>query len=303
MTKDHDQLPIVLTNLTKYYGTRKGVEDINLAVHPGEVFGFLGANGAGKSTTIRTILNFISPTSGSARVFGLDSVKDSVAIKHRVGYLSGNAELYNDMTGQQLFQYLASFGNLVDWDYVQQLVTRLQAEPERQINKLSKGNRQKIALIQALMHQPDLLILDEPTNGLDPLMQQVFYQLIEEAKAKEKTVFLSSHNLTEVQKICDRAAFVRNGNLVAIEELSNTQNLTYHRYIVEFAQPPQKEVFAQLPNTNDLSIDGTTMHIGVSGSVDQFIKTLAVFKVVALDEQETSLEDVFLHYYENEPDA
>lgn len=297
MNSDNTILPLKLSNLTKYYGSQKGVEEINLEVQNGEVFGFLGANGAGKSTTIRTVLNFIAPTKGSAEIFGMNSVTHSVQIKHRIGYLSGEAELYEEMTGKQLFEYLASFGNHIDWHYVDSLVERLQAQPEKKIKSLSKGNRQKVALIQAFMHQPDLLILDEPTNGLDPLMQKVFYQMVSEMKEKGKTVFLSSHNLNEVQKICDRAAFVRAGNLVAIENINEFQSLSYHRYIIEFAQSPDRAQFEQIPGVKNITIDGTTMHADVSGSVDQFIKTLAQVEIIALDEQDTSLEDVFMHYY------
>jgi len=300
---DVQSIPLQITNLTKYYGSKKGVERINLTLQPGEVFGFLGANGAGKTTTIRAILNFIHPTDGSIKIFGMDSVKNSVAAKHRVGYLSGEAELYSDMTGQQLFYYLASFGNHVDWSYVDSLVTRLQAEPGRKIKTLSRGNRQKIGLIQALMHNPDLVILDEPTSGLDPLVQRVFYELVLEMKQQGKTVFLSSHNLTEVQKICDRAAFIREGDLVAIENIADAQDLTFHRYIVEFAQPPHKDIFAQLSEVRNVELNGTTMYLDVSGSVDAFIKILAQHEIVALDEQELSLEDIFMHYYEKEPIA
>lgn len=233
----------------------------------------------------------------------MDSVEDSVAVKHRIGYLSGEAELYPDMTGQELFYYLASFGNHVDWSYVDSLVSRLQAEPQRKIKTLSRGNRQKIGLIQALIHNPDLIILDEPTSGLDPLVQRVFYELVLEMKQQGKTVFLSSHNLTEVQKICDRAAFIREGNLVAIENIANAQDLTFHRYIIEFAQPPQADVFASLSDVRNVEVQGTTVRLDVSGSVDAFIKTLAQHEVVALDEQELSLEDIFMHYYEKEPTA
>jgi len=293
--------PLQITNLTKYYGSKKGVEKISFAIQPGEVFGFLGANGAGKTTTIRAVLNFIHPTDGSIKIFGMDSVEDSVVVKHRIGYLSGEAELYSDMTGQELFYYLASFGNHVDWSYVDSLVSRLQAEPRRKIKTLSRGNRQKIGLIQALMHNPDLIILDEPTSGLDPLVQRVFYELVLEMKQQGKTVFLSSHNLTEVQKICDRAAFIREGNLVAIENIANAQDLTFHRYIIEFVQPPQPDVFASLSEVHNVEVQGTTVRLDVSGSVDAFIKTLAQYEVVALDEQELSLEDIFMHYYEKEP--
>jgi len=184
----------------------------------------------------------------------------------------------------------------------------LQAEPQRKIKTLSRGNRQKIGLIQALMHNPDLIILDEPTRGLDPLVQRVFYELVLEMKQQGKTVFLSSHNLTEVQKICDRAAFIREGNLVAIENIANAQDLTFHRYIIEFAryiiefvQPPQPDVFASLSEVHNVEVQGTTVRLDVSGSVDAFIKTLAQYEVVALDEQELSLEDIFMHYYEKEP--
>ncbi|MCA9397658.1 ATP-binding cassette domain-containing protein, partial [candidate division WWE3 bacterium] len=284
--------PLILKGLSKFYGDEKGIENINLTVEAGEVFGFLGANGAGKSTTIRTILNFISPTQGSIEIFGLDSKEDTTKIKHRIGYLSGDAELYRNMTGQQLLTYLASFGNHVDWNYVDQLVEKLQAQPHKKIDDLSKGNRQKIALIQAFMHKPDLLILDEPTNGLDPLMQQIFYEIVLSMKKLGKTIFLSSHNLVEVQKICDRAAFIRDGNLLAIEEISSFRNLNFHKYIIEFADAPDIRVFDSQENIKNVTKDNNTITLDVSGSVDTCIKLLAQYEVLAIDEEETTLEDI-----------
>ena len=206
--------PLVIKKFTKAYGSFLAVDNVSVSVKAGEVFGFLGPNGAGKSTTIRSILNFISPTKGSITIKGLDSVSDSIEAKNHIGYLAGDIALYSSMTGWQLFHHLTALGKQTDWAYVDQLVERLDANPDAKIKSLSKGNRQKIGLIQAFMHKPDVLMLDEPTSGLDPLMKEVFYEMTREMRESGKTIFLSSHDLSEVQKICDRAAFIRGGVIV-----------------------------------------------------------------------------------------
>ena len=213
--------PLVLTNLTKKYGKFLAVDNVSLEVQPGEVFGFLGPNGAGKSTVIRTVLNFIKPSAGSVQLFGLDSVHGAVAAKHYVGYLAGDIALYDSMTGLDLLKFLTSLGKETDWDYVKELAEKLQAPLGRPISDLSKGNKQKVGLIQAFMHNPDLLVLDEPTSGLDPLMKQIFYDMVLDMRKSGKTVFVSSHDLDEVQKICDRAAFIREGKIIATEDIKN----------------------------------------------------------------------------------
>lgn len=296
--------PLKISQLTKSYSSSIGVENINLELIHGEVFGFLGPNGAGKSTTIRTILNFLQPTAGSIEVFGLDSVEDSVEIKKYIGYLAGDIALYEHMSGRQLLQYLSSLRKNTDWQYVARLEYALEADLERPIKSLSKGNKQKIGLIQAFMHKPKLIILDEPASGLDPLMKQVFYNLVKEAQAEGTTFFISSHDLTEVQKICDRAAFVRDGKLIAIEDINDSRNpLKLKRYFVDFAAAPNKKELAKLPGVGAVTTKGNDAVFSVTGNVSSFIKALAKYEIVDLKSVEISLEDVFMHYYKSDKES
>ena len=216
--------------LTKSYGKNRGVIDVSLDVRPGEVFGFLGPNGAGKTTTIRTLLDFIRPNSGVAKVFGMDAHRQSRDIRRRIGYLPGDLALYENLKGADMLRYMGNLRGGVEWNDVQQLAERLHSDLSRPIRTLSQGNRQKIGLIQALMHKPELLILDEPTNGLDPLIQQVFYRLISEVE--EQTVFLSSHNLPEVERVCDRVGIIREGRLIAVEEVSLDPDVACRKHLL-----------------------------------------------------------------------
>lgn len=291
------EVPLKLTNLTKAYGAYRGIQDVNMELENGEVFGFLGPNGAGKSTTIRTILNFIKPTSGAATVFGLDSVKDSVEMKNHVGYLAGDIALYDNMKGRDVLKFLTRLGKKTDWKYVDELAQRLNANLDRPIHTLSKGNIQKVGLIQAFMHKPEILILDEPTSGLDPLMKQVFYDMVLEMKQEGKTIFVSSHDLTEVQKICDRAAFINEGKLIGIEDVQNAKSLNLRRFRATFDTKPDKATFTKLKNVKDVSVHGNELTVTITGSVAEFVGELAKHNPVDLDEQETNLEDLFIHYY------
>ncbi|HET8884556.1 MAG TPA: ABC transporter ATP-binding protein [Candidatus Saccharimonadales bacterium] len=291
-------VPLKLTNLTKKYSISTAVENVSLQLEPGEVFGFLGPNGAGKSTTIRAILNFIRPTDGDISVFGLDSVRDSVPLKRHVGYLAGDIALYNDMTGKQLLTYLASLRKGADWDYIDDLQKRFNATFNRPIRTLSKGNVQKIGLIQAFMNRPDLIILDEPTSGLDPLMKQVFYDMVTEASARGSTIFISSHDLTEVQKICHRAAFIREGKLVAIEDLQTDENnLQLKRYVVRFDTMLSLDELQSINSVSAAEINGDEAVLTVTGEVSSFIKSLARYNVTDFESQDITLEDLFMHYY------
>ena len=209
---------IILTEkLTKSYGPFRGIADVDLEVNQGEIFGFLGPNGAGKTTTIRTLLDHLRPTSGKAFVFGIDTTVDPVAIHRRVGYLPGEFVLYDKLTGGQTIEYFANLRGGVDPQYQTDLLARLDIDPSRKFKEYSKGNKQKIGLVIALQHRPDLLMLDEPTSGLDPLVQQEFFTIIREAKAEGRTVFMSSHILSEVEKTCDRVAIIRDGGLVRVD--------------------------------------------------------------------------------------
>src|SRR5215208_6385903 len=221
-------------NLTKSYGTYRGIVDVDLIVNQEEVFGFLGPNGAGKTTTIRILLDLIRATSGSAKVFGIESSADPVAIHRRLGYLPGEWNLYDRLSGAETIRYFANLRGGVDQAYVDQLVQRLDLDPSRRFREYSRGNKQKVGLIVALQHRPELLILDEPTSGLDPLVQQAFFEILREAKAAGHTVFLSSHIIEEVDRTCDRVAMIREGRLVQVDRIEAIRSLAFHHVDLQF---------------------------------------------------------------------
>lgn len=285
------------SHLTKSYGKARGIVDLDLAVRPGEVFGYLGPNGAGKTTTIRTLLDFIRPNTGSASVFGLDTHRASLAIRGRVGYLPGELSLYEGMTGREFLRYMANLRGGVAWSGVEKLAERLAANLAQPIRILSHGNKQKLGLIQAFMHQPELLILDEPTQGLDPLVQHEFYRLIAEARAAGRTVFLSSHVLPEVERTCDRVGIIREGVLVAVEDVASLKAKALRRLEIRFAAPPPLAAFEGLPGVRDLRIENSSLHSQVAGSLDAMIKAAARFEVLDVISTEPSLEEIFLTYY------
>lgn len=286
------------SNLTKYYGKRLGIENVNLDVLRGEIFGYLGPNGSGKTTTIRTLLDFIRPTRGEAKIFGLDSRESSVDIHSRVGYLAGDLELYGNMTGEDLLKYIGNLRGGLDWHYVQTLAARFECDLPRQIKTLSHGNKRKIGLIQAFMNKPELLILDEPTNGLDPLMQHEFYHLLEETKKEGHTVFLSSHIMPEVERVCDRVGIIRQGQLITVETIGALKAKTLRRLEIHFAQAVPADSFAGISGVKDVSVQGDLLTCSVSGSLDSLVKAAAKFEVVDIVSREASLEEIFMTFYE-----
>jgi ABC-2 type transport system ATP-binding protein len=283
--------------LTKYYGKQLGIEDVDLEVKRGEVFGYLGPNGAGKTTTIRTLLDFIRPTRGSATVFGLDIRQSSVDIHRRVGYLNGELALYNNMTGEDLLKYLGNLRGGLDWKYVRELAARFQCDLPRRIQGLSLGNKQKLGLLQAFMHKPELLILDEPTNGLDPLMQHEFYDLLTETKKEGRTIFLSSHILPEVEKVCDRVGIIRQGKLVTVETIETLKSHSVRQLEIHFARAIPKEKFSNVSGIRDILVQDKLLTCNVVGSLDALVKAAAQFEVINIISHEPSLEDIFMTYY------
>jgi ABC-2 type transport system ATP-binding protein len=283
--------------LTKSYGAHRGIIDLDLTVAEGEAFGFLGPNGAGKTTTIRTLLDHLRPTSGKAFVFGIETTVDPVAIHRRLGYLPGEFLLYDRLTGGQTIEYFANLRGGVDKAYQRQLIERLDIDPSRKFKELSKGNKQKVGLVIALQHHPDLLILDEPTSGLDPLVQQTFYELIREAKAEGRTVFLSSHILSEVEKTCDRVAIIRDGRLVRVDRVEALRDLAHHQVELRFAGDVPSAVFANLPGVSDLAVDDHTLRMRVSGSIAPVVQAAAGYDIVDFVSREPSLEETFLAEY------
>jgi ABC-2 type transport system ATP-binding protein len=285
--------------LTKFYGSSRGVVDMTFEVLPGEVFGFLGPNGAGKTTTIRLALDLIRPTSGRILVFGLDPAKDGVELRRRLGYVPGDLRLYDRITGGDLLRYFANLRGMTGLGDAPRLVDRLEVELDRPIKSLSKGNRQKVGLVQAFMHRPDLLVLDEPTIGLDPLVQQTFNELVREVSRDGRTVFLSSHMLGEVQRIADRVAVVREGQIQVLEAVETLRTRAFTRVEVTFASAPAATAFAGLVGVRELRRDGATVLFAVEGPIDPLVKALARHRVLAIDSHEADLEDIFLTLYES----
>ncbi len=283
--------------LTKFYGKQRGVLDINIEVQWGEVFGYLGPNGAGKTTTIRLLLDFIRPTRGRATIFDLNTRQNSREIRRRIGHLPGELALYDNLTGAELLRYVGHLRGGTEWRVVEELAARLDCNLSQPIRSLSHGNKQKIGLIQAFMHKPELVILDEPTLGLDPLMQQEFYRLIAEAKAEGRTVFLSSHILPEVERVCDRVGIIREGRLIAVETVAVLKARALRQLEIHFATPVPREVFARLAGVRDVMVENDVLRCTVIGTLDALIKTAARFQVVNVISREPSLEEIFLAYY------
>ena len=299
--------PIMAENLTRYYGKRRGVIDLTFEVGEGEIFGFLGPNGAGKTTTIRQLMGLMRPGSGSARVFGLDCWRDSTRVKEEVGFLPGDIRLYEKMTGEEFLDFFAAFRRRRHPRFRRELVERLELDLSQRIKHMSKGNRQKLAVTQALMHDAPLLILDEPSSGLDPLMQVEFVELLREEQARGKTVFLSSHQLPEVERIAHRVAIIREGQLVAVEEVARLKKLRERRMEVILHEPVSPERFSALEGVRVITVRPGGQHIdlAVRGKLGPLLRTLGEMPVDDLTFAPPDLESVFLHYYsgDEEPAA
>jgi ABC-2 type transport system ATP-binding protein len=283
--------------LTKSYGSHRGIIDVDLEVAAGEVFGFLGPNGAGKTTTIRTVLDLIRPTSGRALVFGIQSNVDPVAIHRRVGYLPGEFTLYDRLTGADTIEYFANLRGGVDPAYAQSLVERLDLDPSRRFREYSKGNKQKLGLVVALQHQPDLLILDEPTSGLDPLVQQEVFKLVLEARAAGRTVFFSSHVISEVERTCNRAAIIREGRLVRVDRVEALRDLAVHQVELRFTGPVPVDVFAAIPGVSNVTAEDHVLRMHVNGPIAPVVRAAARFELADFVSREPNLEEVFLAEY------
>ena len=289
---------IKLENLTKHYGDIVGIQDLSLEVEEGEVFGLLGPNGAGKTTTIRLILDFIRPTSGKATVFDMSPRDDGINIRRRVGYLPGDFVTYNHMTGATVTDYFAKLRG-TDPVKLEALCERYKLDLSRKIGQLSKGNKQKIGLVQAFMNDPDLLILDEPTAGLDPLLQHEFQEMLHEEKEQGKTVFMSSHVMSEVEATCDRVGIIRDGELVTLDTVSHLTELSLWTVKVVFAESVTPDIFNNLQGVavNDSGDSFFTLSVSGEGAMDSVIKTASNYPVATFESEHASLEDAFLKYY------
>ena len=282
-------------NLTKYYGKSRGIVDLNLSVEQGEVFGFIGPNGAGKSTTIRTLMGLIAPTKGSAQIFGMDVIKDKKAILQKVGYLPSEAIFYPGMKVKDLLKLSADLRKKNCADESKLLCERLQLDMDRKVDELSFGNRKKVAIVCALQHRPELLILDEPTGGLDPLMQREFFEIIRERNQNGMTVFLSSHILSEIQHNCSRAAIIREGKIIACDSVNalsqtNAKRITVHGQVN----------LDNLDGVRDRKDSGNSVSFLFSGNINDLIRGLSACRVSDLTVTEPDLEEIFLHYYEKD---
>jgi ABC-2 type transport system ATP-binding protein len=294
---------IRVESLTKSYGAARGIDGVSFAVAHGEVFGFLGPNGAGKTTTIRLLLDLLRPSAGSAQLFGLDAHRDSRAIRRRTGNLPGDFAFDERTTGRALLDLLGELRRLDGLGRAPELAERFQADLERPLGELSRGSRQKIGLIQAFFHTPELVILDEPTSGLDPLMQEEFVRLLAEEREAGRTVFLSSHDLPEVEQTCDRVGLIREGSIVAVERVADLTARGFRHVHVEFASRVPAMAFASLPGVSDITADGTSLDFRVAGELDPVVKAAARHHVVDLQVTHPTLEESFIAYYEGEERA
>ncbi|WP_010630386.1 ABC transporter ATP-binding protein [Sporolactobacillus vineae] len=289
---------IELKHLTKNYGKSRGINDVNLNVEQGEIFGFIGPNGAGKSTTIRTLLGLIHPTSGSATIFG-KSCFDHPEVRKELGYLPSEVFYYEKMRVIDLLKYSASFYKKDCTRRIHELADAMNLDLKRKIADLSYGNRKKVGIVQGLLHDPQLIILDEPTGGLDPLMQQKFFELIREENKKGATVFFSSHILTEVQRMCDRVAFIKEGRIIQVEKVRTLRENNYKRIHVEARNRLDKNIF-QIDGVGDLKVRDNEASFIFRGDINAVIRKIAGLDLINLSVGEPDLEEIFLHYYEKE---
>jgi ABC-2 type transport system ATP-binding protein len=290
--------PVIHTfGLTKRYGRTLALDGLDLEVEPGDVFGLLGPNGAGKTTTIRLLVGLLRPTRGRAEVFGLDPTRAPDAVQARVGYLPGDFKAYADLTGEQYLRYLDNLRGGTAWSAVSGLAERLELDIRRRIADLSHGNRQKIGVVQAFMGDPELLVLDEPTAGLDPLMQREFLELVREARRAGRTVVLSSHILSEVEAVADTVGILRRGQLIVEDSVDRLKARALRRIDLTFAEEPPAATLAAVPGVREVHVSGATAELVVEGSTSELIPALAPYHVDDVVSHEADLEEIFLAYY------
>ncbi len=289
---------IELKNLTKSYGKARGIIDVNLAIEEGEVFGFIGPNGAGKSTAIRTLLGLIYPSAGSATIFGKSCVEHP-EVRKEIGYLPSEVFYYDKMKVIDLLNYSASFYHKDCTKRINELAQIMDLDLKKRIDDLSFGNKKKVGIVQGLLHEPKLIILDEPTSGLDPLMQQKFFALIREESKKGATVFFSSHILSEVQRMCNRVALIKEGKIIRIEKMSDLQENSYKRISVEPKSGLTNGMF-NIPGVNDYSVKDNTASFIFKGNINTMMKKIAELDIANISITEPDLEEIFMHYYAKE---
>lgn len=289
--KKSEKIIIEIKNLCKNYGKARGVTKVDLEVYEGETFGFIGPNGAGKSTTIRTMLNFLFPTSGEIKIFGLDVITNSSVIKSEIGYVPAEVNYYDHMKVIDLLNFAASFHSDVDQDRIDYLCNKFELDKNRKINELSFGNKKKVSIIQALLHHPKLLILDEPTNGLDPLMQKKVFEILKEEK--DMTIFLSSHNLAEVEKHCDRVAIIKEGKIVDIKDVSKVNKGSIKKVVIT----TYKKIKLKLNGISDMSFANNELQFRYDGDINVLLEELSKYNISDIAILPLTLEDSFIEYY------
>jgi ABC-2 type transport system ATP-binding protein len=299
-TEQRTAAAVRTSGLTKDFGSGRGLFDLDLEVRTGEVLGFLGPNGAGKSTAMRLLLGLATPTSGSARLLGLDVAADGRAVRERVGYLAGDFGLYPQLTGRAVLAYFARLRGGAGAARIPGLAERFEAQLDRPVRDLSTGNRQKLGLIQALMHDPELLILDEPIAGLDPLVQRAFHDLLAELRSRGRTILLSSHTLSEVDRVADRVAILRAGRLVVVDTLERLRAVAVRRWEVELGAPVDPAEFRALEGVREAEVTGDRLRIAFEGGADAVVKALARHDVIEVRTHEDDLEEIFLRFYRGE---
>lgn len=283
-------------NLTKTYGSARGISDVSLAIEPGEIFGFIGPNGAGKSTTIRTLLSLIHKTSGEATIFGLDCEKDREKILEEVGYLPSEVFYYDNMKAIDLLKYSASFYKKDCTDRIHELAAALELDLNKKIEDMSLGNKKKVGIVQGLLHSPNLIILDEPTSGLDPLMQKKFFEIIKQENQRGATVLFSSHILSEVQKICDRVAIIKNGKIVKVQKINELLQNTYKKVSLVLNNKDDLDKI-QIPNAAHYEVTDGMVSFIYNGDCNVLLGEITKYKLSNIEITEPSLEEVFMHYY------
>ncbi len=290
---------IEINNLTKTYGKARGIKDISFHVEEGEIFGFIGPNGAGKSTTIRTILSLIYPTSGSAKIFGKDCIEFAPEIAKEIGYLPSEVFYYDNMKVIDLLNYSASFYKKDCKKRMNELIEIMNLDVTKKIDDLSLGNKKKVGIVQGLLHEPKLIILDEPTSGLDPLMQQRFFDLLLEENKKGATILFSSHILSEVQRLCDRVAIIKEGEIVTVEKISSLKENNYKKVKIEVSNELDSEFF-NITGVSDLKMKVNTISFLFKGDINTVMRKIAAIDIINLWVEEPELEEIFMHYYEKE---
>lgn len=296
-----NQSAIRTEGLTKHYGNVEALNNLDLDIEKGEIFGFLGPNGAGKTTTIRTMLDEIRPSAGSASILGMDSHQQALEIRKSIGYLPSDLTMYPNLTGHDTLTYYANLRGGVDWGYVDELADRLGADLSKKVGDLSSGNRQKVGLIQAFMNRPDVLIMDEPSSGLDPLVQREFQTMMREVANDGRTIFLSSHTLGEVQRVAGRVGIIRNGNLIAVEEVASLRSKALRKVDLFFDGPVEASVLEPLPGVSDVKVENHHATLSFSGQMETLLHVVTDrYTLMDISTQEADLEEIFLTYYEDE---